>query len=337
AAISLCGVVSRFASWYRRAAYTVFALALFGVAFDFGFERAVLLLSVAAVAAVVAARRAVALASLVGILFVSAALTTEDELLIQRRTFFGVSRVLSDGTNHTLVSGTTVHGAQRFHPTPSPQPLAYYHPAGPFGQTMEEFGTDAETIGVIGLGAGAMASLGQSGQTIYFYEIDPAVVEIASDPKLFTFLSNSAAQVEIVLGDGRLTIIEPHPPFDLMIVDAFSSDSIPTHLLTQQAISLYFEQLEAGSVVGLHISNRHLDLEPVIGRLAAEMGLQSRINRYLPHPDVIDAAPTTFVVLGRQLRDLGSLASDPDWHELRVGPHLWTDTYTDLISVIRWR
>ena len=161
---------------------------------------------------------------------------TDGEVLARERTFYGVYKVLAtDDGNHVMVSGTTVHGVQRFRPTPVSDPLAYYVPDGPFGQVMINRAS-ASDFGVIGLGAGALGSYLTSGQTLTFYEIDPAVVDLAVDRDLFTLTSDSAGTIAFVEGDGRLTLAESDG-HEVIIIDAFTSDAIPTHLLTLEAVA----------------------------------------------------------------------------------------------------
>jgi hypothetical protein len=294
-----------------------------------------LLLGLAGVAAygIVSASRWLALA-LAGLLAIGT-LYTDGRLLSQERTFFGVYRVVENSEgDHLMVSGTTVHGAQHFRPQPRPIPLTYYVSDGPVGQVMRTVGSTTDHIGIIGLGAGALASYLVARQTLTYYEIDPAVIGLATDPKLFTYTRDTAGRVEYVVGDGRLTLERPHAPFGLLIIDAFSSDAIPTHLLTLEATRAYLDALEPGGVIGFHISNRHLDLEPVVGRIASELDLVARINHF--QPTNADGSPTTFVVMARSVNDLGPLASDGSWVEPQIGMDLWTDTFTDLLGVIRW-
>jgi hypothetical protein len=244
---------------------------------------AALLLGLAGVFAYGLFRRSPWLALPLAVVLAIASLRTDGDLLAQQRTFFGVYRVFAtnEGT-HLLVSGTTVHGAQDFSPVPEMTPLAYYREDGPFGQLMTQIGTTTDEIGVIGLGSGALASYLDASQTVTFYEIDPAVVRLAEDPSLFTFTTDTKGTVVQVIGDGRLTLAQPHEPFGLFIVDAFSSDAIPTHLLTLEALTSYFDAITPHGVVAFHISNRHLDLEPVIGRLAAELSLTARVTHSQP-------------------------------------------------------
>lgn len=268
------------------------------------------------------------------VVFAVGSIPADGELLAQERTFFGVYRVLAteDG-NHVMVSGTTVHGAQPFTPAAQPIPLAYYVANGPFGQLMREVGSSTDHIGIIGLGTGALASYLDSSQTVTFYEIDPVVISLAGDRSLFTFTTDSMGTVQYVVGDGRLTLEQPHQPYGLFIVDAFSSDAIPTHLLTIEALQGYMAATTADGVIAFHISNRNLDLEPVVGRLATEVGLTALVTHSPPGPAGEPAV--SVIALARSLEHLGGIADDPAWAPPRVGADVWTDSFSDLLSVIR--
>jgi hypothetical protein len=294
-----------------------------------------LLLGLAGVAAYALAGRSPWLAVLLLGVLGARVLYNGGDLLEQRRTFFGVYRVFENSSgDHVMVSGTTVHGVQRFAPEPDVTPLFYYVPDGPFGRVMTEIGSRTDHIGVIGLGAGALTSYLELGQHLTFYEIDPVVVDLATDPALFTFTTDTPGTVEFVVGDGRLTLEEPHEPFGLLIIDAFTSDAIPTHLLTVEAVEAYLDAIEIDGVIGFHISNRHLDLEPVLGRIAAELGLTAAVIEYQPTGP--QGSPVTFLVMARDAADLSDLTLDGSWRSPRVGPDLWTDSFSDLLSVIRW-
>jgi hypothetical protein len=268
-------------------------------------------------------------------IFLVGSLQSDGELLAQERTFFGVYRIFAaESGDHVMVSGTTVHGVQPFSPTPQLRPLAYYAASGPFGQLMVEVGTTTKDIGIIGLGAGALSAYLDAQQTITFYEIDPVVVELADNPDYFTFTTDTQGTIVHVVGDGRLTLQQPHDPYGLLIVDAFSSDAIPTHLLTLEALRAYLDATTPNGVIAFHISNRNLDLEPVLGRLASELGLFSLVTHTTP--DSSGAAGVSLFVAARSPEDLQGIARDPSWDAPRVGPNLWTDNFSDLMSVIRW-
>ncbi|MGL4441552.1 MAG: fused MFS/spermidine synthase [Bosea sp. (in: a-proteobacteria)] len=204
---------------------------------------------------------------------------------ISVRSFFGVSKISTspDGTLRYLAHGTTYHGAQRldqYKPGVRPDPLTYYYQGGPFDQTIEATraakGGYLANVAVVGLGTGSQACLKQAGENWTFYEIDPLVVKIAQDPKMFTFMSECAPFARVVLGDARL-MLQGAPPakYDLIIVDAFSSDSIPLHLLTREAIELYRSKLTAGGALVFHLSNRNLTIAPFAAATAASLSLQT--------------------------------------------------------------
>jgi spermidine synthase len=208
--------------------------------------------------------------------------------------------------------------------------LVYYVPEGPTGQIMARFGDQAE-IGVIGLGVGSIASYVNSDQRLTFFEIDPAVLDLATNKNLFTFLSASEADLQFVLGDGRLMLTEVNRQFQLLIVDAFSSDAIPVHLLTLEAMSAYLESTSPDGVIAFHISNRHLDLEPVVGRLADDLDLGAVASSYFPEDS--DGAPTQYVVVARDQSQLSELGDA--WKPARIGTDLWTDEFSNLLGVLR--
>ena len=290
-----------------------------------------LVVGVAGAVAFLLAGRSAWFAPLLGVALLVAHSQSDGQVLARERTFYGVYRVVANNEgNHVLVSGTTIHGAQKFSPRPSPKPLVYYVPEGPTGQIMARFGDQAE-IGVIGLGVGSVASYVNSDQTLTFFEIDPAVLDVAMDKNLFTFLSESEGNLQFVLGDGRLMLPEVNRRFQLLIVDAFSSDAIPVHLLTLEAMRAYLESTSPGGVIAFHVSNRHLDLEPVVGRLADELDLNAVASSYFPTDS--DGAPTQYVVVARDQSQLSELGDS--WTQARIGTDLWTDEFSNLLGVLR--
>jgi spermidine synthase len=200
-------------------------------------------------------------------------------------------------------------------------------------------------VAVIGLGTGATAAYGVPGERWTFFEIDPAVERIARDSAYFTYLHDSRADIRVVLGDGRLSLARaPDHAFRLIILDAFSSDAIPVHLLTRQALDLYFSKLMPGGVLVFHLSNRFLDLEPVLARLAIDARSVARIRRFASPSAVlrgegVDAS--TWAVVARDSAALGALNADPRWRApagaARSG--LWTDDFSNVFRLvtIQWR
>jgi len=284
----------------------------------------------------------VGLLTFAGVLFI----LQPERLLFQERNFFGVSKVTEDATGnyHILTHGFTTHGAQSLDPARRREPLTYYHRTGPLGQVFAVFsGPKAKKeVAVIGLGTGTIACYGQAGQNFTFYEIDPTMERIARDPRYFTFLSDCPAQVKVILGDARLSLRgAPESFYDMIILDAFSSDAIPIHLVTREAIGLYVARLKPGGILVFHTSNRYLDLNPVLGNLARDAGLISLSGSDLQQSDKDrkgQKSPSTWVVMARTLADLGDLARDQRWRPLpvRPGDRLWTDDFSNIWSVFTW-
>ena len=257
------------------------------------------------------------------------------------RNFFGVLRVMMDGpgTVHYLMHGTTQHGRQFIDQSRRCEPLSYYHQGGPFGSITDALAEQhSARVAVVGLGAGATASYATPGQEWTFYEIDPAVVEIANDARYFSYIGGcSKGAIKFVLGDGRLRLKEaPDGYYSLIALDAFSSDAIPLHLLTREAVGLYLSKLADGGLITFHISNRHLDLSPVLGSAARHYGLTASIMRDGVVGDGKDAS--IWVVLARKPEDLKPLTVDTRWQSLAAPDNFrpWTDDFSNIFSVL-WR
>lgn len=265
--------------------------------------------------------------------------------LYSDRSFFGIYRVArATGPVNILYHGTTIHGAQFTDSARRLIPITYYHPSGPVGQVFMELApefTDRD-IGIVGLGTGSILCYARPGQRWTFFEIDPNVERIARNDSLFTFLSSCPVQPRMVFGDARLTLTkEPHGTYALLVLDAFSSDAIPVHLLTREAIALYERLLTDRGVLMLHISNRRLDLEPVVADLAADAGLVALLRNHEVPNQRQDSAydyGSDWVVLARSEEHLGKLTTDPLWTKLEPtgNSRPWTDDYSNIIGVIRW-
>jgi SAM-dependent methyltransferase len=285
------------------------------------------------------ARRPVRFA--LGIAAVLAMTTVQNPALHAERTFFGVLRVEQNGPLHVFAHGTTVHGVESFAPGRRDVPLSYYIRRGPLGQVFRQLPSRPRAVAVLGLGAGTTAAYGRSGDRFTFYEINRAVVRIASNPRYFTYLHDSKAAIDVRIGDGRLEIAKaPDSAYDLIVLDAFSSDSVPVHLLTRDAVQVYLRKLRPGGLIAFHISNRYLDLEPVIEGIDRSLGLSGITERFLVTAE--DArrgeSSSTWVVVGRHRSDLARLAHDQRWKPVRRDPGLrvWTDEFSNILSVIRW-
>ena len=281
-----------------------------------------------------------------GALFVASSFYTQGEgsLLHRERTFFGVHSILLDsqGSYHLLSHSGTLHGKQSLEPSRRCEPLTYYHMTGPLGQLFAAFRDEATgwRVGAIGLGTGSIASYRKPGQEWTFYEVDPTVVKLASDPRYFTYLSDCSSDVKVVMGDARLSLTqEPSHQFDLLVLDAYNSDSIPIHLITQEALQLYLDKMTDHGLLIFHISNQYLDLSPVVGNLAQNQGLVCLLQNDLNLSEqqrLSGKEPSQWAVMARNLEDLGSLGDDPRWERVRGsdGP-VWTDSYSSIFNVLK--
>jgi len=272
-------------------------------------------------------------------------------VLAQERSFFGVYRVqgLEPGPLHLLRHGTTTHGVELLAAGFSREPLSYYGRDGPLGQVIAALNRQqaVRRIGAVGLGIGTVACYLRPGQTADFFEIDPIIERLARDPRLFRYLAECGEKVRIRIGDGRLALsAEPDGRYDLIVLDAFSSDAIPVHLLTREALALYIAKLAEGGVLAFHISNNFVDLRPVLAALVAEAGLIARVQEFSPKGAVmvngVDLSPALFesvwVVVGRAPVDLEGLFEDTRWRALgtAAGIRPWTDDYSNVFETLIW-
>lgn len=269
--------------------------------------------------------------------------------LYQDRTFFGVlsvrESVLVNEQNrpekyHEFFHGTTKHGAQRLAPEVSRTPLTYFSRPGPIGQLFTVFDNSNQNwdVGIIGLGAGTLACYAKEGQKWTFYELDPLVVEIAENPSYFSYISQCNPKINMVVGDARLSLEkEPDQKFDLYIVDAFSSDSIPTHLLTQEAIQLYFKKLKPNGILALHITNRHLALKKVLSDHAKQLRLAALIQEFKPETEIPLVVATDWVVMAKRPETLEPLRASNlgSWQKMPLyfGLKPWTDDFTNIVTI----
>jgi SAM-dependent methyltransferase len=274
----------------------------------------------------------------------ASATETDSTKLFDTRSFFGVHRVRAYATHHSLQHGTTAHGAQSTIPELRREPLMYFHREGPLGDVFANVLLDKpiRRVAIIGLGTGSIACYGRAQEHWTFYEIDPVVVEIASDPRYFSFMRDCAPRTDVVLGDARLSLNDtPDAEYDLIILDAFTSDAIPAHLMTREALALYLRKLAPGGSIVFHISNRYLRLEPVVARLAEDAQLAFV---YRAHLSVTAEQRARYVsnskwaVLSRSAADHADLARQPGWERLPTngGVSLWTDDFSDILSVFSW-
>ena len=268
-------------------------------------------------------------------------------VIFQQRDFYGVHKVVSDpaGTRHALIDGGTIHGLQLLDPAKRDAPASYYSTSGPVGDLFaaEQPVDAAWSIAVIGLGAGAMACYAEPQQSWTFYEIDPVVANIARNTSLFTFLRDCTPQASIVLGDGRLTMARaPDHSYDLIVLDAFGSDSVPVHLITREAIQLYLSKLRPGGALLFNISNKYVDLASVLAGEAANLSLVGyQRTDIVVTPDEAAAGkfPSAWLVMAPAAGNLGGIQFQPDWSVLRANPQqpVWTDDFSDVLTVTQLR
>ncbi|HKY41718.1 MAG TPA: fused MFS/spermidine synthase [Pyrinomonadaceae bacterium] len=277
---------------------------------------------------------------LVAVLMLGSYLDTRERSLTTQRNFFGVWRVSSDEKNefHRLKHGSTTHGWQFTDAEKRCKPTTYFHNDGPVGQVFKAFDANPSSnkVGVIGLGAGTLSSYSHPRQQWDFYEIDPAIVGIAQDKRYFTYLSDCAkASTRMILGDARLKMKEaPQAHYGLFVIDAFSSDSIPSHLVTVEALDLYLSKLAPDGLLAMNISNRYLNLEPLLSGLAQEKGMSARIRRDQQFDSATAKFASSWVVMARQESTLGSILADSRWRPLQ-GRVVWTDDFSNILDLMK--
>ncbi len=257
-----------------------------------------------------------------------------------RRSFYGSLRVVQTSLagpdqQRILFHGTIEHGSEFLLPPRRSRPTTYYGPDSGVGILLREGFSQPKRVGLIGLGAGTLAAYGHSGDEFQFYEINSQVVDIAQ--ALFFYLRESDAKISTSIGDGRLSLEREHsPPFDVLVIDAFSGDAIPVHLLTREAVALYLRHLTLQGVIAFHVSNDFLDLAPVVGQLAADAGYQAVLVHN--HEDSDEAIlPADWVVVTNNQAVLHNPAITVHARAIvsRPGLRLWTDDYNNLLSVLK--
>jgi hypothetical protein len=269
------------------------------------------------------------------------------ETVHAERSFFGTLRVSLADSRETmrLYHGSTLHGRQYTDPARECEPLSYYHRSGPLGTIFAAYEARAgasPNVAVVGLGTGASAAYSKAGQLWTFYEIDPAVARIAQDSLYFTYLSRcAAAPTRVVLGDARIRLREAPPAsYGLLVLDAFSSDAVPAHLLTREALDLYLSKLAPGGLIAYHTSNRTLELERVVAGLAREAGLAGRVFDDADTQPGLGKEPSEWVIVARRPEDLGPIGDDMHWQPLDAtgGPAgvVWRDDFSNILSVFKW-
>lgn len=269
---------------------------------------------------------------------------TQNRTLHDERNFFGTLSVRLDtsGDTRVLFHGNTIHGRQFINPSLQREPLSYFHREGPLGQIFDAFNSNPASphVAVVGLGAGSMACYARPDHNWTFYEINPAVVQIAQNPEYFTYLQKCAVgPTRIIVGDARLQLQHaPDHQYGLIVLDAFNSDAIPVHLMTKEAIELYMSKLAPGGMLAFHISNRSLKLDSVLAELAKQKGatiLSLADGEYDP---VRGKDPSEWAVMAQRSPALDNLVTNPRWRVLRprAESDAWTDDFSNILRVFRW-
>ncbi len=265
-----------------------------------------------------------------------------ENTLLERRSFFGVYRVTRWQHYLILQSGTTTHGAQDLAATERRVPLTYYTRNGPLGDVFAEL-TDTTTmrrVGLVGLGAGSTACYSRPAEPWTYFEIDPAVVDIAISGRYFRYLELCGPDMRIKLGDARRSIgQEPDGVYDLLVLDAFSSDAIPVHLMTREAVAMYRRKLAPNGTMAFHISNRYLQLEPVLTAIADELGLVAVARDHAPPEESRQRLEyaSRWVVFGPDSLRVAPLILKREWRpaERNPGVRAWTDDFSNIVRVLK--
>jgi len=262
---------------------------------------------------------------------------------VVERNFYGQLRVSEDGdprteedAHRTLVHGTINHGEQMLNEEYRRLPVTYFCPESGIGRAMRSQEAAPRRIGILGLGCGTLAAYGKAGDTIRIYEINPTVLDIAR--REFTYLSDTPAKVEVSLGDGRLSLdSEPNQQFDILVMDAFSGDSVPVHLVTKEAFAIYFRHLKPGGILAVNVTNSYLDLGPVMERAAAAFGKTALLYKF----DADDSEFLCFSCSWTLIMDQATLDRHPALRTnaktlpRRPGFRTWTDDFSNMYSILK--
>jgi hypothetical protein len=311
-------------------------------------------------------RKAAGILFALGVLLSLNHLTSNSRIIKIDRSFFGIhkiTRISTDGVTcdpdlkidgvedifHCLSHGTTLHGVERKVDVRPIFPLSYYSREGPVGDVFRTglINRRAEKVGIVGLGCGTIAWYGRSWQQFDFYEIDPMVVSIASNPEYFTYLSRSKAKIRMIVGDARVKLRQaPDHEYDMLILDAYSSDSVPVHLLTLEAFAMYKRKIKPDGLIVLHISNRYFKLSPVVARILSQLQLHSLEkfddpkNYSLKYDwyDEIQLSKSFWVAASPDLQRVSQLKIFPGWKSMKINHaySIWTDDYANLLQVYNW-
>jgi len=328
------------------AAFLSWHLAEYSLLADEGFIPLVLTMAIAFIGLLVVPWRPLFVGVLMLLLLSKGGLQTIQDTMdgIRTRSYFGIYTVRDypDRQMRTLAHGTTLHGQQSIDPALRQQPTTYYGPGSgvgiAFANAPRLYGEQAR-IGVVGLGTGTLACYRKPGQHWTFFEIDPTMVDYSRDGT-FTYVADCAPDARMVLGDARLELaVMPKASFDLLAVDAFSSDAIPLHLMTDEAFGVYLDALGPKGVLLVHISNRFIELEPVLAAVAKKRGLAVAVREDNPADRTV-ITPSSWVALSRdpaQITTLREVSPRERWKPLKKpAPRVWTDDHASILPYIRW-
>ncbi len=345
-------------SWWRTgldAALPVLLFLLCGLCFAIGrvyqlptdFERPMLEVGVPILACLFFVNRPLRLGLGVLALFVAAERShwAFVDVLHRSRTYYGVHVVNREASLmlRTLSHGTTKHTVQSERPALEMVPQAYYHPSGPIGQVFAALHRHPGSlnVGLVGMGGGALAAYSRAGDRFAFYEIDPEVRRIATDPRLFTYVPKARGTIDVVMGDARLSLRGARDgEFDMIVLDAFSADAVPTHLLTREAFDLYRIKLKPGGIIAIHISNRFFTLTTPLGALARDTGLHTMFWRDAAvSPDQAAGGKilSVWMAVSERYESLEPCFQPGQWsevHAARSDSEAWTDDFTNPLSAL---
>ena len=293
-----------------------------------------------AIATTIRAHRQAQALVILSVLVVGQTFATHAPPLLSDRSFFGTHKIVERDGLRIYGNGTTTHGAQRIVDLTAgrPEPQYYYHKNGPMAQILtSETGHAADNVGIVGLGIGALACYGKPHQNWHFYEIDALVDKIARDPRHFTFMDTCAGDAPTYLGDARMVLADQdHLSYDILVLDAYSSDSVPVHLTTYEALDLYMDRLGDDGLLIFHISNRYYDISRPLGRIAEAMGLEARIQKHAGNKtDDPGDVGSVVVAMARNHDALGVTGTDARWKNLPSdGGRVWSDDFANVLEIL---
>lgn len=271
--------------------------------------------------------------------------------VVRMRSFYNVYKIvdLPPGKFRVLYQGTTAHGVEQVRGDDGallntrPEPLAYYYKGGPYNEAIEAVralhGGALPQVALVGLGMGAQSCASKPGETWTYYELDPMIVAIAHDRSLFRSMTMCSPAASVVVGDGRLTLRQGKAEIDLLIMDTFSSDSVPLHMLTREAFAMYLSRLSPHGIIAFHITNKNMKLSDVVAASAASNGMVAVVKRDSKAGDDLNETlhfPAEIAVVARTVEDLDALRLSPDWRVVTpaAGTRVWTDDYSNVLTAI---